>query len=222
MSNDPPMKPSAIVFDFDGTIADTEWPIFLVVRDAYRAHGLDRTLDDWVDTIGRADNKPLEESLADALGHAPDPAVMEAVKVQRREYNSRMALCPGVTDVISAAQRCAVPLAIASSSPAEWVESHLERLGLLGRFGAIRTRDHVDRGKPAPDLFLAAAAALEIDPAAALAIEDSRHGCASAKAAGMTCVVVPNRITALDVPPDADVLLDSLVDFPYARFGLAR
>ena len=222
MVHDPSVRPSAIVFDFDGTIADTEWPIYLVVRDAYRAHGLDCTLEDWVDTIGRADNKSLEEALTDALGRAPDPAVIDAAKTQRRAYKSQMALCAGVTDVIAAAQRAGVPLAIASSSPTAWVEPHLERLGLLRHFATIRTRDHVDRGKPAPDLFLAAAAALGIEPSAALAIEDSRHGCASAKAAGMTCVVVPNRITTLDLPTDADVLLESLVDFPYSRFGLAR
>ena len=122
--------------------------------------------------------------------------------------------------MIVAAHAAEVTLAIASSSPLDWVESHLDRLGLLNEFAVIRTRDHVDRGKPAPDLFLAAAGALGVDPADAVAIEDSRHGCAAAKAAGMTCVVVPNRITTHDRPVDADWLLESLIEFPFAHFAL--
>ena len=214
------MTPSAIVFDFDGTIADTEWPIYEVARDAFRAHGLDMLLEDWVQGIGLADNKSLPELLEDALGTPPDPDVIAVAVEQRRAWNERMVTNPGVDSVIAAANRAAVPLAIASSSPLDWVESHLDRLGLIHHFVAIRTRDHVDRGKPAPDLYLSAAAALGVDPAGCVAIEDSRHGCASAKAAGMTCVVVPNRITVLDQPTNADLLLGSLDEFPFARFGI--
>ncbi|GJM38853.1 MAG: hypothetical protein DHS20C19_22200 [Acidimicrobiales bacterium] len=214
------MTPTAIVFDFDGTIADTEWPIYEVARDAFEAHGLEMPLETWVQGIGLADNKSLPELIEDALGESADPAVIERAAEQRRGWNERMVTNPGVAAVIEAANRAAVPLAVASSSPTAWVEPHLDRLGLIHHFVAIRTRDHVDRGKPAPDLYLSAAAALGVDPDGCVAIEDSRHGCASAKAAGMTCVVVPNRITVLDRPHDADVLLDSLHEFPYARFGL--
>ena len=214
------MRPAAIVFDFDGTIADTEWPIYEVARDAFRAHGLELALEEWVKGIGLADNKTLPEMLEDALGRPPDPEAVEAAGRRRAEWHQRMVVFPGVFEVIVAAIRAEIPLAVASSSPTSWVEPHLERLELIHHFESIRTRDHVDRGKPAPDLFLSAAAELGIDPVEAVAIEDSRHGCASAKAAGMTCLVVPNRITALDPPPDADLMLDSLLDFPFDRFGL--
>lgn len=215
------MKPSAIVFDFDGTIADTEWPIYEVALHAFRSHGLDFALEEWVKGIGLADNKSLEELLADALGEPPDPEILRAAGERRTRWNDQMVVFPGVVEVIAAANSFGIPLAVASSSPTSWVEPHLERLELKHHFVSIRTRDHVDRGKPAPDLFLAAAAALGVDPAGTVAIEDSRHGCASAKAAGMTCVVVPNRITTLDPPTDADHILETLLDFPYSRFGLA-
>lgn len=213
-------KPAAIVFDFDGTIADTEWPIFEVARDAFRAHGLDMKIEEWVKGIGLADNKPLLELLEDALGGPADPEVLRAAGRRRAEWHHEMVVFPGVVEVIVAAARAEVPLAVASSSTTAWVEPHLQRLGLIHHFVSIRTRDHVDRGKPAPDLFLSAAAELGVDPADAVAIEDSRHGCASAKAAGMTCLVVPNRITAFDPPTDADLVLDTLLDFPFDRFGL--
>ncbi|MEZ5166294.1 MAG: HAD-IA family hydrolase [Acidimicrobiales bacterium] len=209
-----------MVFDFDGTIADTEWPVYEVARGAFRAHGLDLPLEDWVGSIGLADNKTLPELIEDAIGGPPIRVVAHAVRI-RSEWHHRMAVLPGVVELIAAANRAGVPLAIASSSPSAWVDPHLVRLGLDEHFVAVRTRDHVDRGKPAPDLFLAAVATLDVDPARAVAIEDSRHGCAAAKAAGLTCVVVPNRITVLDRPADADLTLDSLSDFPYARFGLS-
>jgi HAD superfamily hydrolase (TIGR01509 family) len=215
------MKPAAIVFDFDGTIADTEWPVYEVARDAFRAHGLDFALEDWVKGIGLADNKSLPELLEDALGEPPDPSILDTAVEQRKEWHHRMVVFPGVLEVIVAATRADIPLAVASSSPTAWVEPHLERLDLIHHFVSIRTRDHVDRGKPAPDLFLSAAAELGVDPTDTMAIEDSRHGCASAKAAGMTCLVVPNRITEIDPPTDADLVLDTLLDFPFDRFGLA-
>ncbi len=213
-------RPAAIVFDFDGTIADTEWPIFELVRDAFRAHGLDYALEEWVKGIGLADNKPLPELLEDALGEPPDPEIIRSVGRRRETWAAEMGLFPGVVEVISAAADAGIPLAVASSSTSAWVEPHLQRLELIHHFVTIRTRDHVDRGKPAPDLYLSAAAELGVDPGDVVAIEDSRHGCAAAKAAGMTCLVVPNRITVLDPPGDADLLLDSLLDFPFGRFGL--
>ena len=102
----------------------------------------------------------------------------------------------------------------------DWVGGHLERLGLLDRFSTFSTRDQVDRGKPAPDLFLLAAAQLQRDPADVLVIEDSRNGAIAAKAAGMSVIVIPNRITRYDIPREADLVIDSLLDFPYADFGL--
>jgi HAD superfamily hydrolase (TIGR01509 family) len=214
------VTPAAVVFDFDGTIADTEWPVYVIVRDAFREHGLDLTVDDWVDEIGRADNLTLEERLEQALGGPPDPAVLAAARDRRRAARREMGILPGVLEVLDAVAAAGLPLAIASSSPLDWVEDHLHRLGLLGRFAAIRTRDHVDRGKPAPDLYLSAAAAVGVDPGDVVAIEDSRHGCTAAKSAGMTCVVVPNRITTHDRPDHADLVLDSLLEFPFAAFGL--
>ncbi len=212
--------PSAVIFDFDGTIADTEWLIFEFVQAVYEAHDLEVRLEDWIDSIGRADNRSLEDHLGERLGREPDAGVIEKVREEHFHRRKNAPLLPGVLQVIEAVLDAPLPLGIASSSPVAWVDPHLERLEIRHHFTAVRTRDDVDRGKPHPDLFLSAAAALGIDPADAVAIEDSRHGCAAAKAAGMTCIVVPNRITRHDIPTDADLVLDSLADFPFARFGL--
>ena len=214
------MNPSAVIFDFDGTIVDTEWPVFEAARVAHEHHGLALPIEEWVQIVGRADNKPLAERLRDLLGREPDHGAIERAKEQHGRARMSGPALPGVHELIDATDAAGHPLAIASSSPMDWVSGHLERLGLFERFTSLSTRDQVERGKPAPDLFLLAAAQLERDPAEMLVIEDSRNGAIGAKAAGMTVVVIPNRVTRHDIPSEADLVIDSLLDFPYAEFGL--
>jgi len=214
------MQPAAVIFDFDGTIADTEWPVYEAARIAHHHHGLALPVEEWVKIVGAADNPTLEDRLKRELGRDPDPEAIEQAKSLHAEARERVPVLPGVCDVIGAVKAAARALSIASSSPIGWVEGHLERLGLLEHFDALSTRDQVDRGKPAPDLFLLAAAKLDVDPGEVIVIEDSKNGAIAAKAAGMTCIVVPNSITRHDSPREADMVLDSLIDFPYADFGL--
>jgi beta-phosphoglucomutase-like phosphatase (HAD superfamily) len=100
--------------------------------------------------------------------------------------------------------------AIASSSELEWVVSHLDRLGLRDAFASVACHGPELRAKPDPDTYLAACAALGVEPAAALAVEDSPHGIRAARAAGLRVVAVPNDVTArLDLSA-ADLRLPSL------------
>ena len=122
---------------------------------------------------------------------------------------------PGVLSLLDAAANADVPCGVASSSPSTWVERHLATHGLLDRFAVVRCADHVARPKPAPDLYLAACQALGVEPRHAVAFEDSRHGTAAAKAAGLYCVVCPNSITVTQDHGGADRVVVSLeeVDF---------
>ena len=214
------MNPSAVIFDFDGTIVDTEWPVYEAARVAHEHHGLDLPIGEWVQIVGTADNKPLDERIRTLLGREPDLGAIERAKEEHGRVRMSGPALPGVRELIGSTHAAGRPLGIASSSPMDWVGGHLERLGLYERFTSFSTRDQVDRGKPAPDLFLLAAAQLELDPADMLVIEDSRNGAIAAKAAGMPVVVIPNRVTRHDVPTEADLVIDSLLDFPYADFGL--
>jgi HAD superfamily hydrolase (TIGR01509 family) len=117
---------------------------------------------------------------------------------------------PGVTELVDAARVAGLRVGVASSSSCQWVNGHLERLGLRDRFDCVRCRDDVAAVKPAPDLYLASIECLGVRADEALAIEDSPNGVAAAKAAGLRCVAVPNVITGgLDLS-GADVVLESL------------
>ncbi len=201
----------ALVFDFDGLIVDTEWPAFVTVAEVFGAHGLELTLAQWQDRIGRGDNAPWTELLASMLGTDIDHILIDDERRARKNaLTDAQPLQPGVLELLEEADRLGLATAVASSSPYGWVRHHLDRLGILDRFAVVRTRDDVVRTKPAPDLFLAACEALGVAAHRAVALEDSVHGVAAAKAARMDCVAVPNRVTSGGDFSAADLLVDSL------------
>lgn len=201
----------ALIFDFDGTILDTEWPVYRAIADQYEAYGHELTIEHWQTCIGTDDDIDWMSEIETLIGRSLDRGAVDAARRARR--NELLAFEPvrdGVVELLDAAAADGLLLAIASSSPLGWVEPLLDRCGLADRFAVVRTRDHVAAAKPAPDLFLAAMAALGVAPDRAVAIEDSYNGCLAAKAAGMACVVVPNRITAAQDHGKADLVLDTL------------
>jgi len=117
---------------------------------------------------------------------------------------------PGVRACLAHARAESIGTAIASSSSADWVNGHLERLGLAHFFDQVVTIEHVDAAKPAPDLYLHATELLGVDPGDAIALEDSPNGVQSAKAAGLYCVAVPGPMTRTLSFEAADAVLTSL------------
>ena len=120
-------------------------------------------------------------------------------------------MLPGVVDLLDALDEAGVPAGIASSSEVNWLERHLGRLGLLDRFAVLAGVDRVGGvGKPAPDSYLFACRELGADPSGRVALEDSAHGVAAARAAGMAVVAVPSRITRYTRLGDADLVVESI------------
>lgn len=101
---------------------------------------------------------------------------------------------PGVTELLAWLQERRVPKAVATSSARAKAMHHLWTTGVLNRFGAVVTRDEVERGKPHPDLYLRAAERLGTPPDRCLALEDSYNGVRAARAAGVSVVMVPDLL----------------------------
>ncbi len=123
-------------------------------------------------------------------------------------------LLPGVEALLLDARRLGLGRACASSSSSGWVEGWLGRHGILGLFDAVVTRDHVTRVKPDPELFLLAAARLQVPAEACVVFEDSANGMRAALAAGMRCVAVPNALTRQIERPAVDLVVSSLAERP--------
>jgi HAD superfamily hydrolase (TIGR01509 family) len=212
---------TAIIFDFDGTILDTETPEFAAWQEvyaSYRAH-LDPGL--YAQVIGTTDAtwSPLAhlESIVGPL----DP---DAVGGAQHEHFERLIAAerprPGVLEWLDEARDLGLRVGLASSSSAAWVFRFLDRLSLRDRFAAVATRERVARSKPDPALYEVTLRDLGVPATAALAVEDSPNGVTAAKAAGLFTVAVPNRVTAgLDFSP-ADLVVDSLAEVSLA--DLAR
>jgi HAD superfamily hydrolase (TIGR01509 family) len=145
--------------------------------------------------------------LHEEAGVWEDPEDINRAVVERmlEAYRRELPLLPGAVEAV---QRAAVafPLALASSSNREVFEDVLELAGLTDCFRATVSSEEVERGKPAPDVYLEAARRLGVRPEACTAVEDSHAGIRSAKSAGMRVVAIPNAA----YPPDGEAL--SLAD----------
>jgi len=202
----------ALLFDFDGLLLDTETPSFQAWVDLYREQGVELRLEDYVTCVGTHGSSFDAVTNLERLTGKPQDR--ETLIRRHREsaiaHVAGLAPLPGVMDLLEAARENGLKCAVASSSPRDWVEGNLSRLGLLDRFAAVLCREDVKKVKPAPDLFLEACRRLGAAPSEAVVFEDSLNGVMAARAAGIFCVAVPNSVTR-NLPLDgADLLLPSL------------
>ncbi len=204
----------AVVFDLDGVLLDSEqlWDAAreqLAKEQGGRWH--DRAQRDMMGMSSREWSRYMHETIG--LPEPPDEINREVVERLATGYRERL---PAIEGAREAVERLAArwPLGLASSSNRELIDLALELLGVSDLFKATVSSEEVARGKPAPDVYLAAARRLGVDPARAAAIEDSQNGILAAKAAGMRVIAIPNR----HFPPgeealrEADVVLGSLAE----------
>ncbi len=205
------MRLEALIFDFDGTMLDTETPEFLSWQNIYSDHGATLELTDWGRGIGTWGAFDPWVDLEAKIGRTLDkePIVVEHhIRVKTAIEASN--LLPGVLELLQSASDTGIKLAIASSSNREWVEGWARRLGVLDFFAATATQDDVLRVKPDPALYKLACEKLGVQPQHALALEDSANGAASALSAGLRCAVIPNPVTRTLEFPSGVVKLGTL------------
>ncbi len=203
------MAVSAVIFDMDGLMFDTE----RLARDAWRRamteHGY--TLDDdvYLGAVGRTVEGACGV-FVDALGPGLPIADIEAAKARylREMLEPGPPLKHGLLAFLDGLEALGLPRAVASATVRGEVERRLARVGLLRRFGAVVGGDEVARGKPAPDLFLLAAERLGASPAGCVVFEDSEAGVKAAVAAGMAVVVVPDLV---EPSPSARALAEAVL-----------
>jgi HAD superfamily hydrolase (TIGR01509 family) len=190
---------SAVVFDFDGVVLDSETAEFEAHRLIFERYGATLTPDEWCRQVGiwtEGYEGRWFERLCGLSDCAPDQASYEAER--RRIFQALVAREPmrGVRELLVELGAAGVPLAIASSSPGEYVWRKTTELGLVAHFGAIVSGTDVTRRKPAPDIYLEAARRLGAEPGRSVAVEDSAPGVTAARAAGMKVVAIPHWLTA--------------------------
>jgi HAD superfamily hydrolase (TIGR01509 family) len=193
---------AAVVFDLDGVLIDSE-QTWARVRRAYTlAHG-GRYPDEADRAMMGMSSVEWSRYLHDELGASPPPETISAEVAAQvaDEFRRALPLLPGAVEAVRAlAERW--PLGVASSANRSLIDLVLRESGLASCFGATVSSEEVPRGKPAPDVYLEAAARLSVEPSRSAAVEDSSNGLRAAAAAGMRVIAAPNRA----FPPEEDAL----------------
>jgi mannitol-1-/sugar-/sorbitol-6-/2-deoxyglucose-6-phosphatase len=211
---------TAVILDMDGLLIDTE-PVWRAAEaSVFASLGISLSEKDLLDSTGQtiAEVVPVWRQRQPHLpvgGHGgtepSDAEIADRITDEVIAYvAAEGAPMPGVTEAIVLFRKHGFRLAIASSSPLRLIDAVCQRLGLTEIEVRCSALD-AGKGKPAPDVYLAAARELGVAPASCLAIEDSAHGVAAAKSAGMRCIAVPDPLIASDPGYDqADLVLPSL------------
>lgn len=203
----------AVIFDMDGLIIDTEWPDYQSWQELYAAHGHDLPIEEWVPYVGLWE-PPLNllERLAGLIGEEADREALRARRRARCDELVRQGMIPmaGFEALMERLTLHDYRRALASTSSRDWVDFVVDGLAVRPMFPTIVAGDEVAARKPAPDVYLRAAEHLGVRPADCLALEDSAPGVASAKAAGMRCIAIPNRVTRHHDLSAADTQLPDL------------
>ena len=183
----------AIVFDNDGLLLDTEEAWTRAEVDLFERYGRTFTMEHKRSLLGSS--RSIAAAKLEAMLERPgegDRLMDELHELVMEEALHGTPPRPGAVELLAALAETGTAVGLASNSSRSFVERTLGGAGLLdGRFATIVTADDVANPKPAPDLYLAACAALGADPARSAALEDSAPGVASAHAAGLFVIAVP-------------------------------
>jgi HAD superfamily hydrolase (TIGR01509 family) len=194
--------PAAVIFDLDGVLMDSE-QLWNEAKEALVRDAGGQWRDEAPAVMMGMSSPEWSAYLHDELGVPMDAGSInrDVVRRMRESYRRELPLLPGAEKAVrTLAGRW--PLGLASSSNREIIDLSLELAGFGELFRVSISSEEVERGKPAPDVYLSAARALEIDAAECVAIEDSSNGLRAAAAAGMAVVAVPNP----HYPPEPDAL----------------
>jgi HAD superfamily hydrolase (TIGR01509 family) len=210
---------SALIFDFDGLLMDTESTQLASWQYEWQQHGLELSLDGFFADHGGDVSDLRYSTLATAVGSGYDREASHARRIAYRDrLNEALEFSAGIEDWLDTAE--GLRLAVASSSPASWVLPLLEQSGHLARFDVVACGDEVDAHKPDPAVYRLALRRLDVVAEQAIAFEDTPHGVAAAKAAGLKCVAIPNPYADPARFVAADVVLTSATERSLAEILL--
>lgn len=201
----------AVIFDLDGLMADSEPLAKWAWQQTLARYG--RELDD--QTFREVQGMRVSESSRIfcerfSLPITPQQAMAERDELFLEAVPARLHARPGLYPLLDELAARGIPLGVATSGHRRYVSLALQTLGLDGRFRAVAAGDEVERGKPAPDIYLLAAERMGAPPEHCLALEDAPLGVEAAVAAGMTCLAVPSQWTAALEFPGAYRVFSSL------------
>jgi putative hydrolase of the HAD superfamily len=208
----------AVIFDFDGTIIDTETIWFEVYQEILNeTFQMELPLEEFAKGIGTTDEE-FFQYIENQTGMKIDRQNIEELATERfLAKKGILAVREGVKEKLDEAKELGLKIGLASSSTREWVEGFLRQFNLWEYFSVIKTKEDVTKVKPDPALYIKALAELEVEPQEALAIEDSLNGALAAIEAGMECIVIPNQVTSFLTFHEKAIRSETFFDFSFEQ-----
>lgn len=206
-----------ILFDMDGVLINSEPVHFEIWKQIFAEQGVFIDYDHYKGCIGSTVNRLFELILEGyGIDFRGNPAIPQRFRELKNIYIQEHGIpqIEGVYETVTALKEKGYTLAVASSSPQDYIEIITKQLGLSDCFDLLFSAERVANPKPAPDVFLAAADALHMDPKECLVIEDSANGSKAAKAAGMTCYGFVNPDSGNQDLSAADQCFYPFANFP--------
>jgi len=208
----------AVIFDFDGTIIDTETIWFEVYRELLQdKFNLELPLEEFAKCIGTTDEGFFQYLEAQTGTKIDVNELKQLAHVRFLDKKGILEVREGVVEKLEEAKELGYRIGLASSSSREWVEGFLRQFELWDYFTVIKTSEDVVKVKPDPALYLKALEALQVEPQEALAIEDSLNGAIAAIEAGIKCIVIPNQVTAFLTFHKETIRSESFADFNFKQ-----
>ncbi|MEK3888288.1 HAD family hydrolase [Bacillus sp. FSL K6-3431] len=209
----------AVIFDFDGTIIDTESAWFDIYRTVLmRDHHFELPLNEFVKIVGTTDGD-LFDFIDQSVTHPLDRNLFkEKVKAEFLKIKNDLLPRAGFLDILQCLHNSDIQLALASSSTRDWVVGFLDQHSLTEYFPIIFTAEDVDEVKPNPALYIKTLDALGVEPDEAIAVEDSANGSLAAIRAGINCLIIPNDITKSLSFHKKSKLIESYADFNLVQY----
>lgn len=186
---------SAVIFDMDGVLIDSEPLWKIAMEEVFRSVGCKLTRQDFQKTVGLRIDEVVRYWHGVAQWDGPGPAAVEGMIVARMDELIRQEgePLPGVVETISYLHERGVKVGLATSSYTSLIRAVLETIDLNGHFHATRSAEHEDFGKPHPAVYLSVAEQLAVLPHHCLVVEDSLNGIISGKAARMKVACIPEK-----------------------------
>lgn len=202
----------AVLFDFDGIIIDSEWPIYQTWKQVFAHEGHILKLETYVQCIGSDfDTWSPEKHLESLTGKSYDWQTINSKRQVTLEADLQDAqTLPGVRELIAKIKADGKKIAIVSSSSHRWVDTWLEKLDLIKDMDQVVCKGDAPHIKPAPDLYLEAVKRFNIHASKCLVLEDSLNGVKAAKAAHCPAIAIPSRLTNCLDFSTADAEIQSL------------
>lgn len=200
-----------IIFDCDGLLLDTEFLQYKAWAETLQNYGIDFPKDEWSKYAGKSayDNCKYFKSKF-GITISEDEIIKKREATFNKLISGRIELMPYAQEILNYCKTRGIKTGLASNTLRKELTLKLRNSGLSG-FDVVVSREEIEKGKPAPDIYLEASKRLKVTKENTIVLEDSQIGVLAARRAGLYCCAIPNQFTAKQKFSHADIVCDSLL-----------